>query len=66
MRPSAVQKHDLGRTICASCQVGKLVSRLIWGGEAVLWYCPQCGHHNRWNRNKDYRGPELDSTNCQV
>jgi RNase P subunit RPR2 len=47
-----VDKQELGRTICASCKKGKLVSAPMWNNTATYWYCILCGHINRWIRNR--------------
>lgn len=41
-------KQELGRTVCASCERGKLAKVEMWQGTAWRWVCEECGHTNRW------------------
>lgn len=48
------KNHELGRTTCASCREGKLVSATMWEGTARYWYCAKCGWINRWVRTPEH------------
>jgi hypothetical protein len=43
-------RHELGKTICASCREGRLANATMWQGTARYWYCVACGWINRWTR----------------